>query len=257
MISEFRKYFVLAALAAISITLGGCASSRSADELSEDELYTQAKELMAEEEYREAMKLLEVLKLQYPASQYADDAQYMIADIHFQREEYILAAFNFSNVRKYYPGSQYVRESMYKAALCLYNLSPSFARDQDYTVKAIKSFSEYQTLYPERDSLYLEAGRIIDDLRNKLAHKEYFIAELYRKMNYPESSLIYYDSVIDNYVDTEYYEPAYFGKIETLVAVGRYDDARSLISLYRRQFPAGEFLDEVAELENEARNETK
>jgi outer membrane protein assembly factor BamD len=238
----------------MSAMISGCKSSIPPEELSAEKLYEKSLVLIEDEDYLEAKKLLEVLKLQYPASQYADDAQYHLADLHFLREEYILAAYHFNTLRKVYPSSKYIKRSMYKAALCLYHSTLSFDRDQEYTFKAIKGFTEYQTIYPERDSLYNKASVYIDELRNKLAHKDYFTAELYRKMDYPQSSIIYYDSVIDNYADTDYYERAYLGKIETLVFMRRYKEAETLIKLYREQFPAGQFADDIAELESEIRS---
>jgi outer membrane protein assembly factor BamD len=235
---------------AMSAAMNGCKSSKPPEEMSAQSLYDKATAMIEEEDYLEAKKFLEVLKLQYPASQYADDAQFRLAEIHYAREEFILAAYQYNTLRKVYPSSKYIKRSMYQAAMCMYHSTLSFERDQKYTRKAIKSFTEYQTLYPEGDSLYKKASVYIDELRNKLAHKEYFTAELYRKMDYPKSSIIYYDSVIDNYSDTDYYEMAYFGKIETLILLRKYGDAKELINLYRREFPNGDYLTDVADMES-------
>ncbi len=89
-----------------------------------------------------------------------------------------------------------------------------FERDQEYTVKAIESFQEFQYLYPDKDSLFSVASEKISELRTKLAHREYFTATLYRKLNAPLAAKIYFDRVINDYDDTEYYEPAYFEKLK-------------------------------------------
>jgi hypothetical protein len=61
--------------------------------------------------------------------------------------------------------------------------------------------------------------------------------------------LIYYDVIIDDYPDTEHYETAFAGKIESLIALRRYDDAKSMIELYRKRFANGKLKStvEVAE----------
>ncbi|MFM7156898.1 MAG: hypothetical protein ACKO0Y_03700, partial [Bacteroidota bacterium] len=49
----------------------------------------------------------------------------------------------------------------------------------------------------------------------------------------------YYDAIIDDYPDTEHYETAFAGKIESLIALRRYDDAKSMIDVYKKRFVTG------------------
>lgn len=201
-----------------------------------------------DDNYEAAQLGFDRIKLQYPASIYADDAQYYLAEINFSQSKYILAAFNYSTLRRVYPRSDYARLALFKTAMSYYNLSPSFDRDQEYTLKAIKTFSEFQAEYPG-DSLYNKAGEYIDELRNKLAYREFFTAGLYRKIRSSKSSLVYYQSVIDNYPDTDYLEDAYVGKIETLDYLGRKSEALREIKKYRDLFPKGELKEQVNSIE--------
>jgi hypothetical protein len=75
------------------------------------------------------------------------------------------------------------------------------------------------------------------------------IGLLYRNLYSNRSALIYYDVIIDDYPDTEHYETAFAGKIESLIALRRYDDAKSMIELYRKRFTNGKLKSavEVAE----------
>lgn len=228
----------------------GCGSSSDMDFKSAEEVYNKGVAAFEDEDYLDAKKFFEVIKLQYPASQYADDAQFYLAEINFARGEYILGAFNYSRLRSLYPGSEYVKESIYKAALCYYELSPTFDRDQEYTRKGIEAFNIFQRLYPN-DSLFSEAEEKIDALRDKLAHRDYYTAELYRTLEFPHSSLIYYDSVIDNYPDTKYYEQAWIGKIEVLIIFRRLDEASGLIDLFRKNFPESQYLTDLKKLEEQ------
>lgn len=229
------KYF----LSLLTITaIVSCGSSKPPESGTAEELYASGMELFGREKYLEALNYFEIIKLQYPASLYADDAQYHISEINFRRDEYIMAAFNFSMLRRIYPGSPHVKESLFKNAMCFYHLSPKFDRDQDYTHKAIEVFQEFQYLYPE-DSLYAEATSKIIELRDKLAYREYFTGQLYTKMDSPLSAMIYFETVINKYSDTQYFEPAFFGKIEMLVIMKRNEEASSMIEAYRKTFPNG------------------
>jgi outer membrane protein assembly factor BamD len=230
-----------------------CTSTKSHEPKTAEQVFNEAMALFNKEDYQEAEKLFETIRLQYPASQYADDAQFYLGESNFKRKEFIYAAYNYNMLRRIYPQSDFAKESLYKASLCYNELSPPYDRDLEYTKKAIQSFSEFRTIYPQ-DSLAPKATDYIKELREKLAHREYFTAVLYHKLYSPVSALIYFDTVIDNYSDTKYYEPAVYGKIETLYDMKRYDSAQSLVELYKKLFPNGTNFDKVNSLEQSIKN---
>lgn len=250
------KHSIKIILVLISLSLFfSCKTVEKPETRTPGEVFKSALEAYKEEDYEESQKLFDLIKLQYPASQFADDAQFYIAEINFARKEYIMASYNYNRLRSTYPGSEYSKQSLYNAAMCYFELSPTYDRDQDYTKKAIQAFQDFQYLYPD-DELYEKANERIADLRNKLAHKDFFTAGLYRKLDSPKSALIYYDLVIKNFDDTKYYEPAYYGKIETLILMKRYDQALGLIQLYKQSFAkGGEHINDVIQLENQIRSE--
>jgi len=239
------KYLLFSAL----LIIVACSSSNKREYKNADEVFQDAMKSFVEKEYVEAKKLFEVIKLQYPASQYADDAQYHLAEIEYINEKYIIAAFNYNMVRRTYPSSEFSKPSMFKAADCYYNLSPRYDRDQDYTQKAIDMLKDFRRAFPQ-DSLAGEAEKRVLDLRSKLAKREIFTAELYIKMNNPRASLVYFDTVISQYSDTEYFEQAFAGKIRTLSFLRRYEEATGLLELYRSKFPDGKFKSEINEIES-------
>ena len=96
----------------------------------------------------------------------------------------------------------------------------------------------FRSIFP-LDSLYNESGKKINELRNRLAERELITAELYRSLYSNRSAIIYYDAIIDDYPDTEHYEMAFAGKIESLIALRRYDDAKSMIDVYKKRFVTG------------------
>ncbi|MBM2814285.1 MAG: Beta-barrel assembly machine subunit BamD [Ignavibacteria bacterium] len=229
----------------ILVTLISCGSTKKDDSGGVETVFKSAMEKFKSKDWLEATKLFDIIKLQYPASQFADDAQYYLAEINYERGEYILAAFNYNSLRRSYPSSEYVRVALFKAAKSYYELSPSFDRDQEYTFKAITIFSEFQSLYP-KDSLYPSAVSCISELRDKLGQREYSIAFLYEKLKDPKAAMIYFDVVINDYPDSKFFEDAVFGKIKMLSLLNRYDEAKGLIELYKKNFPSGRFLNEIS-----------
>ncbi len=173
-----------------------------------------------------------------------------MAEISFKKKEYILSSFHYGRLRALYPGSKYAKSSLYKSAYSQYLLSPKFDKDQDYTKKAIKTFQEYQFYYTEKDSLYEAASKIIQELRDKLGEKDFRIAELYKLMDSPRAAIVYYDTVINDYDDTSFLEPALFGKIESLILMEKIDEANMTISTYKKLFPNGRYSPQISNLIN-------
>jgi outer membrane protein assembly factor BamD len=247
--NKIHQIFLLLSLGLI---IASCSEKKKLGSYTPEELMDMAIEDFENEDYIEAKEKLQTIELQYPSSQYADDAQYYMGMVHFQRDDHVLATYAFSRLEKFYPGSDYKAKAAYMAAESQYMLSPKHFRDQDYTRKAIKSFQDFQYIYPGEDSLYGLATKRMSELRSRLALKELSVAEQYDILNSPKSSLIYYNTVLEEYPDTEYYEPAFVGKIKSLIRLRRYDDALSLISLYQQKFTVPRFESEVSELKKEA-----
>lgn len=223
---------------AICVLFAGLASSCStSDSVSSkktvDDIYSAGKKAFDDGNYLEAQAQFDVIKLQYPASQYADDAQYYTAEINFERGEYIMAAFNYNQVRRSYPSSDFVRESMFKAAKCYEKIALPADRDQENTRKAIQAYTDFQALYV-RDTLTLEASKRIRELRDRLAERFWLIADHYLLTLSRKAAMIHLDAIIDEYPDTKWFEPALVKKIEILIDLKRTDEARAAIAAYRR-----------------------
>lgn len=231
-------------LLSILTFLASCGSSLDTRNMTAENLFEKGKEYLESEDYLESQKMFDLIKLQYPASQYADDAQFYLAELDFKREKYILAAFNYNSLRRVYPSSEYNKQSLYMRSLCYYKLSPPYERDQEYTKKAIESFIEFQSTYPS-DSLTTLSDEKIKEMRDKLSKREFSTAELYSKLDDPKAAIVYYDLVIDTYDDTSYFEDSYYGKIKSLIKMKRYEEAQSIIQLYDKTFPSGNYNKEL------------
>jgi outer membrane protein assembly factor BamD len=241
----FSKNALFSACLIVMIAFISCSGARQTGEIKDAETaYTAGLEAFKNEDYFEAQRLFDVIRLQFPTTQYADDAQFYLGEISFARKEYVMAAFNYGMVRRSYPTSSLNKPALFKTGMCYYELAPPADRDQEYTKKAITSFSEFQAIFPT-DSLFEEAGKRINELRNRLAERELITAELYRNLYSNKSALIYYDVIIDDYPDTEHYETAFAGKIESLITLRRYEDAKTMIELYKKRFSDGKLKSKV------------
>ena len=213
-----------------------------------DETYAEAMSALADDDLTEALSHFDVIKLQYPASKYADDAQYHIAEINFKRGEFVMAAYNFSVVRRSFPSSEWSKPSAYKVGECYEELMLPPDRDQEYAKKAIQAYTEFQQLYPT-DSLALLAVQRIHAIRNHLAQRFLIIAEHYVKTNSNRAALIYFQGLIDEYPDSDVLEDALIGKINALIQQQQYAECKTTIEQYRRMIKEPKRIAEVQEIE--------
>ncbi len=231
------------------IGLSSCSSTKTEIPTTAEGVYNEGLMLFKKEKWTEAQKMFDIVKLQYPATIYADDAQFYLAEINFKRKEYILAAFNYNMVRRIYNKSVYTKDALYKTALSYYQMSPSYDRDQENTLLAIQTFSEFMAIYPT-DTLAKEAENKIIELREKLANKEFQSGEIYRKMENYKSAMIYYNAVIDNYSDTKVCEEAFISKMELLKETHKLDDLKVTKELFERTYPNTRFAKKYQAINN-------
>jgi outer membrane protein assembly factor BamD len=172
----------------------------------------------------------------------ADSAQYFLACSHFYMDEYIISAAEFEKLINNMAQSPLVPDAQYMLAESYYQMSPRPALDQEYTLKALRefqSFVEENPLHKNRE----DAEKKIVELRGKLAQKQWLNAELYRHMQEYNSSLIYYDVIIEKYYDTDFAEKAQYGKAVVYKDMKDFPKAKEQLLLFKEKFPNSELKD--------------
>jgi tol-pal system protein YbgF len=81
----------------------------------------------------------------YPASAYADDAAYWMADCHFKQGDYRVAVLRFNDVVRVYPSGNKAPDALYRQGESLLKLGPGFY-DAARTV-----FKQVLKEYPDSD----------------------------------------------------------------------------------------------------------
>lgn len=191
------------------------------------------------------------------------EAQYLLAESYYNNRRYLLAASEYERYASFYPRSERRELVDYKEALCYYNLSPRFKLDQSYTQQAIERFRLFNSRYPNSDRV-AEVSDYIDELRNKLARKQYEAAEFYMRTDRYSAAIVYHDLVIDNYPESDWAEQALVDKIESYILYAdnsvesrqleRYEEAVSSYETYLQLFPRGENRSKAEDLYDSARS---
>lgn len=269
------RFFLTLVLAAL---LGACASSKDDAGVSLPIAFREAQKLYDEEDYYGAQ--LELSKLAYSsrATEYEDDVQFLLGMCYFKSEQYLLAIDAFQTLLRNVPASPYAQDAYFQIAECYYKLSPVPQLDQDYTRRAILQYQGYIDTYPMPDSAsvaaeiaeaqellktvqgtekktqvedvikrlqaklkHLDRVRLADErikiCREKLAQKVFEAAEQYVQLQAYRAATMYYEEVLSKYGDTKYAEPALRGKIDALIIREKWDDAEYDINRYADAFP--------------------
>ena len=89
--------------------------------------------------------------------------------------------------------------------------------------------------FPESD-LVKDAEKAIDDLRNKLAEKDFEVGRLYLKLEEYESAIIYFRSVLNNYYDTDIADNARIGIMFTHILNDNHQGAINYFQAEKKRF---------------------
>jgi outer membrane protein assembly factor BamD len=220
----------------VSILIAGCSSLKNTANMTPKEYLDYAMQLYNDGDYTDALNEFQAIVLQYPGDAVADGAEYYLGMTQYKKEQYILAAYEFSKLIKNMPASDFVPKAQFMLAQCYYELSPDFSLDQAYTKKAIQEFQAFIDYYPTNEKVQ-DAETKIQELNNKLAHKEFHSAEIYEKMDYYDAALIYYNDVIDTYHDTKYAAMASYNKIYVLMEMNKNDEALTAADNFLEKYP--------------------
>lgn len=252
---KMKIVFTTILIVSIIWILPSCGSSTAIKSISAEERFEIGKQIFDDEDYLEAISDFEIIKLQYPGSAMADDAQYYLAECRVMLEEYLLAGAEFQELIRSMSASPFVPIAQYKIGLCYYKLSPKSTLDQQYTLRAIDEFQTFIEYHPQHDSA-AQAAVKIQELNARLAKKLYDTAELYMILEYYKSATIYFTDVVEKYHDTEYAEPALFGKIKSLIARKRYSEAKKEIETFFDKYPSSRLQSEIEALYKTVNNHT-
>ncbi len=253
----------LSLLLVVLFILASCRSQeliRPGDSL--DVAYEKAFSLYEEERWRDAASAFETVISIGRGTEFGQDAQYYLAKSYYNNRQFLLAASEYERYSQQHPNSERRQEADFMAARSYYNLSPRYNIDQTKTHRAIERFRLFIARYPNSDRVD-EAGEKIEEMRNKLARKNYEAAEFYMRTNRYNAAAIYYDIVIDRYPESRYAERSLVKQIDAYIQFAensvparqeeRFQKAVESYEKYLELFPRGDNRSRAEDLYDKAR----
>ena len=206
-----RKYCVYLIFITLSI-FWGCASFQSQQEENIEVQFERAKDFLDKKKYLRAQEGFNNLVIRGTHTDLGDDAQFYLAESYYLNKEYLLAIAEYDRLIRRMGFSPFVEKARWRVCQSYVKESPKYFKDQTHTEKALNKLQELLDDYS--NSEYREEAKgLIDELRNKLARKEYETGVLYIKMEEFQSAIMAFEGLIDNYYDTDIMEKGHVGII--------------------------------------------
>jgi len=204
--------------------------------------------------YNDAANAFETVISVGRGTEVGQDAQFYLAESYYNGRQFLLAASEYQRYHVFFPRSPRARDAQFLEAYSHYRLSPRYNLDQSDTYRAIELFQLFISRNQNSERVP-EAAGYIDELRTKLAKKNFEAAEQYMTLarrearNY-RAAAVYYGVTIDRFPETVYAEKALANQVRAFTFFAdnsvparqaeRYQDAIDAYETYVQLFPRGE-----------------
>jgi outer membrane protein assembly factor BamD len=186
--------------------------------------YNKAVEYFDKGDFMRASTLFDEVSTYYKGTERSETVLNYIANSYMGQKDYYSASEYFKTYVKTYPKGQYIVESKYMIGYCYYLDSPDARLDQTATHSALTAFQDFVDLFPESDKVQ-QAVKLMDELNDKLAYKEFMNAKLYFNLgnylgNNYESAVITAQNTLKKYPSTIYRE-----QLAMIILEAKYEQA--------------------------------
>lgn len=226
----------------VALTLAGSACSSAPDPylgLDAEALYEVAESEYADEEFENAIEALDRLLLAFGDWHLLPRARLLLAHAHFGAEEYLTARAEYIRFLDRYSGHPDAAKAALGVCRSLGSLSPETPRDQSYTRDAILTCRNTVLDYPGTPEA-TQAATIANEMRLRIAAKEYQTAEFYFRRGLFDSAIRYYESTVRLYSETRYAPMALAGIYRSNLKIGYEDEAEAALARLLRDYPESE-----------------
>ena len=203
----------------------GCSSTLPDEALSLAEHLKIGMDYLDEEKYVKAQDEFKFVLSRGTGTDYGDDAQFFLAESYFLNDQFMLSIKEYENLTRKMAFSPFFEKSRLRICEAYRIESPDYYNDQSYTEKALERYQEFLDDFPES-----EHGQKVTEsmsiLRNKLAKKLYETGVLYLKMDEFEPARMSFNSVLDQYYDTDIVEEVHVGVIKSYIKNNKIKQAK-------------------------------
>lgn len=146
-----------------------------------EEAYALGERYLKRGSYVKALEQFNRVRTYYRDDPYALKAELAIADLHFKKNEWDAARIAYEDFMRAHPRYRELDYVVYRLGETLYQKAPRVAsRDQTWTRQAVNTWAGFPSRFPE-SAWRPEVEERLQKAKDRLARKEYVIAEFYAK----------------------------------------------------------------------------
>lgn len=228
-------------LAALSLGLAGCSSTKSAvTAINPDppgQIYSRADDLMAKGKYEAAAQRFEDVDREHPYAPEARRALVMAAYSYYRAGKYIQAVSAARRYTTLHPGTKEAALAHHIIAMSYYREIKDPNRDQTATRRALKEFKTLVARYPQSKYSQKAANRI-RHCYDLLAASEMTVGRYYLKKRNFLAAINRFKTVASEYQTTKHVEEALMRLTESYMALGIRSEAQNAAAVLGHNFPS-------------------
>jgi len=246
----------------VSLALWGCSSNDELPEMAdsgEQQMYDQAQQYLANENYSQGVRALQLLESRYPFGKYAEQAQLELVYAHYQAYEHeaaVEAADRFIRLHPQHPNVDY---AYYMKGLAAYtgnedifdrfiSTDPS-THDTSHAKEAFAEFAQLVSRFPASPYSADARARMVS-LRNLLARHEIGVANYYFRRGAYLAATNRGAYVVENFQRTPAVADGLAVMAQGYILLGYNDLARDTIAVLAMNYPEHYSLDKNGEFQS-------
>ena len=203
-----------------------------------DTLYAAAMREYNARHWDNAIQAFERLTLDLPARDtLLPRAFWFLATAHARKGEHLLAAQGYSRLNQTFPDDTLADDAMLSEAREYGKMWRKPSLDSQYGQTALATYRSMLELYPD-SPLAPQAQQGVQRLMEWLATKDYLTGMHYVRRKAPDSAILYFKDVIENYPETAKVRDAYLRLVEVYRSINYREDARETCATLQQKYPA-------------------
>ena len=245
-----RTPFVIIILVLPFLLLASCSTVKPAGEaVSAERHFLKGVSSYQGGNFLEAEEALKKVLDDYPLSQYAIDAQIMLADLFYSTQRYEDAAAYYTTFVTYHPSHARAPYALFQKGMSHFKEVLGPDRDQTFTKKALFAFNDLVEAYP--GSAYAEKAKELSVfLRKRLAEREFYVGKFYFENKNFKGALWRFGEILKAYPDTGLTDKTLYYIAESYVLLGEVELAKDTFSTLLSEFPGSPFADTAKEAQD-------
>ena len=218
-------------------TMMGCSTTSTSKMTHTDwcqKRYNEAEELYKAKKYGRSIEKLEGILSTCAGSGYMEQAQFLLAESHFNLEQWIEARGEYGSFIVNFPGSPFAETAEYRKAVSSFNMDYKIDRDESNTTTAMKDFERYLANHPNtplRDSVDYYYNLLVD----RVAEKEFQTGRLYLRMEKPQAAVIYFKEFLETYPNAKRRQETLFLISDAYTDLDQFESARQYLAIAKEE----------------------